>query len=54
MVRPNALSVASWRPLFEACRAGADRRASRASAAEIARELDDLERALAGRSAAWA
>ncbi len=43
MVRANALSVASWRPLFEAGRAGADR-VQPGLEAEIARELDDLER----------
>ena len=43
MVRPNTLSVASWRPLFEACRAGADD-VQQGLGAEIARELDDLER----------
>jgi homoserine kinase type II len=43
MVRPNALSVAGWRPLFEAGRAGAD--ALQAGFEdEVARELDDLER----------
>ena len=41
--RPNTLSVASWRPLFEACRAGADG-VQRGLEDEIARELDDLER----------
>jgi homoserine kinase type II len=43
MVRPNALSVASWRPLFEAGRAGADGLQSGLEN-EVARELDDLER----------
>jgi homoserine kinase type II len=43
MVRPNTLSVASWRPLFEACRARADD-VQQGLGAEIARELDDLER----------
>jgi homoserine kinase type II len=43
MVRANTLSVASWRPLFEACRAGADD-VQQGLGAEIARELDDLER----------
>ncbi len=43
MVRPNALSVASWRPLFEAGRAGADG-LQPGLEAEVARELDELER----------
>ena len=43
MVRPNALSVASWRPLFEAGRAGADA-LQPGFEDEVARELDDLER----------
>ena len=51
--RPNALSVASWRSLFEACRAGADG-VPAGLEAEVARELDDLERALAAGSAARA
>jgi len=42
MARPNDLSVASWRPLFLSCRAGADA-LQRGLEAEIARELDDLE-----------
>jgi len=42
--RPNTLSVASWRGLFEACRGGADQ-LQRGLAAEIAAELDALERA---------
>jgi homoserine kinase type II len=40
--RPNDLSVASWRRLFEACRAGADDLLP-GLADEVARELDDLE-----------
>jgi homoserine kinase type II len=43
MVRPNALSVASWRPLFEAGRAGAGG-LQPGLEDEVARELDDLER----------
>jgi len=43
MFRPNALSVASWRPLFEAGRAGADA-LQPGFEDEVARELDDLER----------
>ena len=43
MVRPNALSVASWRPLFEAGRAGADG-LQPGLEAEVAHELDELER----------
>jgi homoserine kinase type II len=43
MVRPNDLSVASWRRLFEACREGADR-VLPGLEDEVARELDDLER----------
>lgn len=43
LLRPNALSVDSWRPLFEACRAGADQ-VQRGLEDEVARELDDLER----------
>jgi homoserine kinase type II len=43
MVRPNALSVASWRPLFETARAGADALQT-GFENEVARELDDLER----------
>ncbi len=43
MARPNALSVASWRPLFEAARAGADT-LQQGFEAEVARELDHLER----------
>jgi homoserine kinase type II len=47
LVRPNDLSVASWRQLFEACRAGADALLPGLED-EIARELDDLERAWPG------
>ncbi len=43
MVRPNALSVRSWRPLFEAGRAGADA-LQPGFEDEVARELDELER----------
>jgi homoserine kinase type II len=43
MVRPNDLSVASWRRLFEACREGADD-VLPGLEDEVARELDDLER----------
>ena len=43
MVRPNGLSVASWRPLFEAGRAGADD-LQPGLEGEVARELDHLER----------
>ena len=42
--RPNSLSVASWRGLFEACRGGADQLQG-GLAAEIEAELDVLERA---------
>jgi homoserine kinase type II len=42
-VRPNALSVASWRPLFAAGRAGADA-LQPGFEDEVAHELDDLER----------
>jgi homoserine kinase type II len=41
--RPNALSVDGWRPLFEACRGGADR-VQHGLEAELRRELADLER----------
>ena len=41
--RPNALSVDGWRPLFEACRGGADR-VQHGLGAELGRELADLER----------
>jgi homoserine kinase type II len=44
MARPNALSVAGWRSLFEACRAGADR-VLEGLEAEIDQELAELERA---------
>jgi homoserine kinase type II len=44
MARPNALSVAGWRSLFEACRAGADRVLDGLEA-EIDQELAELERA---------
>jgi homoserine kinase type II len=44
LVRPNTLSVAGWRPLFEACRAGADR-VMDGLEAEIDRELAEIERA---------
>ena len=43
MVRPNDLSVASWRRLFEACRKGADA-VLPGLEDEVARELDELER----------
>jgi homoserine kinase type II len=43
MVRPNDLSVASWRRLFEACRADADE-LQPGLEAEIAGELEQLER----------
>ncbi|MEJ1157777.1 homoserine kinase [Prosthecomicrobium sp. N25] len=42
--RPNALSVGSWRPLFERSRARADD-VTRGLAAEVERELDHLETA---------
>ncbi|MBC8128907.1 MAG: homoserine kinase [Rhizobiaceae bacterium] len=42
MLRSNALSVAAWRPLAEACGEGADR-VEPGLASEIARELDHLE-----------
>jgi homoserine kinase type II len=42
-VRPNNLSVASWRGLFEACRGGADRLLSGLEL-EIEAELDAVER----------
>jgi len=42
MTRPNSLSVAGWRPLFEAARSGADGVAP-GLAAEIERELALLE-----------
>jgi homoserine kinase type II len=44
LVRPNTLSAAGWRPLFEACRAGADR-VMDGLEAEIDRELAEIERA---------
>jgi homoserine kinase type II len=44
LVRPNDLSVASWRRLFEACRVGADA-VLPGLEAEVALELDALERA---------
>ena len=40
--RPNALSVAGWRPLFEGCRDGR-MRSSPGSSRELAAELDFLE-----------
>jgi homoserine kinase type II len=43
MVRPNALSVSGWRPLFDACRAPADR-VLIGLEAEIDRELAAIER----------
>jgi homoserine kinase type II len=42
MVRPNALSVSGWRPLFDACRAHADR-VLIGLEAEIDRELAAIE-----------
>jgi homoserine kinase type II len=42
MMRPNALSVSGWRPLFAACRAGADR-VLPGLEAEIDRELREIE-----------
>jgi homoserine kinase type II len=42
-IRPNGLSVASWRELFEACRGGADRLLD-GLALEIETELDALAR----------
>jgi homoserine kinase type II len=44
LVRENALSVAGWRPIFEACRSGADG-VSPGLQGEIAAELDALEAA---------
>jgi homoserine kinase type II len=44
MTRPNALSVAGWRTLFEGCRAGADRVLDGLEE-EIDRELAAIERA---------
>jgi homoserine kinase type II len=44
MARPNALSVAGWRTLFEGCRAGADR-VLNGLEAELDRELAAIERA---------
>ena len=43
MLRPNALSVSGWRPLFDACRAHADR-VLVGLEAEIDRELAAIER----------
>ena len=43
MARPNALSVSGWRPLFDACRAHADR-VLVGLEAEIDRELAAIER----------
>jgi homoserine kinase type II len=43
LVRPNALSVSGWRPLFDACRAHADR-VLIGLEAEIDRELAAIER----------
>jgi homoserine kinase type II len=42
LVRPNALSVAGWRPLFEGSRGGADG-VARGLAQELGAELDFLE-----------
>jgi homoserine kinase type II len=42
MARPNALSVHAWRPLFEACRAGADH-VLPGLETEVDRELGELE-----------
>jgi homoserine kinase type II len=42
MARPNSLSVSAWRPLFEACRADADR-VLPGLEAEIDRELRQIE-----------
>src|SRR6185369_14181683 len=41
--RPNALSLAGWRPLFEGSRARADE-VQKGLSDELARELDDLEK----------